>query len=172
MARAREIPGVSGDLAYGEAAARVIAVRSRELIDRSGDVLDLTDIERVHDMRVATRRLRAAVEIFMPCLPTRPARAFLQEVKGLADALGKRRDADVAIELLASFAAAMPHPDRRGVNSIVDELREEQRAANEELAGPLDPTRLRRLELAARELELAARAATVAAGGGPRRGTG
>jgi len=157
MAKPREIPGVSGDLAYGEAAARVIAVRSRELIDHSGDVLDLTDIDRVHDMRVATRRLRAAIEIFMPCLPTRPAKALLKQVKGLADALGERRDADVAIELLTSFAAAMPHPDRRGVNSIVDELRGEQRAANQELAGPLEPARLRRLEAAARELEAAAR---------------
>ena len=35
---------------------------------RSG-VLDVGDIERVHDMRVATRRLRAALEIFGPCFP-------------------------------------------------------------------------------------------------------
>jgi CHAD domain-containing protein len=157
VAKAREIPGLSGDLAYGEAAARVIAVRSRELIDHSAGVLDVADIERVHDMRVATRRLRAALEIFMPCLPAGRGKAVLKEVKGLADALGERRDADVAIDLLTSFAAAMPHPDRRGVGSIVDELRDEQLAANEGLAGPLDPARLRRLEEAASELEAAAR---------------
>jgi CHAD domain-containing protein len=157
MAKAREIPGLSADLAYGEAAARVIAVRCRELVDHSAGVLDLEDIERVHDMRVATRRLRAALEIFMPCLPPKRGKAVLKEVKRLADALGERRDADVAIELLSTVAAAMPDPDRRGIGSIVDELREEQIAANEDLAGPVDPARLRRLEEAVRVLVAAAR---------------
>jgi CHAD domain-containing protein len=166
MAKAREIPGLSGDLAYGEAAARVIAVRWREVIDHSSGVLDITDIERVHDMRVATRRLRAALEIFMPCLPPKRGKAVLKDVKQLADALGVRRDADVAIEVLNSFAAAMPHPDRRGVESLVDDFREEQLGANEGLAEPIDLARLRRLGAAVAELEAAAREA---AGGMSRR---
>ena len=32
-------------------------------------VLDTSDIERVHDMRVATRRLRAVLEVYAPCFP-------------------------------------------------------------------------------------------------------
>jgi CHAD domain-containing protein len=163
MAKAREIPGLSGDLAYGEVAARVIAIRWQEVIDHSAGVLDVTDIERVHDMRVATRRLRAALEIFMPCLPAKRGKAVLKEVKQLADALGQRRDADVAIEVLTSIATAMPHPDRRGVESLVDDFREEQLGANDGLAEPVDPVRLRRLEAAVAELEAAAREAAAGA---------
>jgi len=159
MAKAREIPGLSTDLAYGEVAARVLEVRCRELIDHSANVLDIGDIERVHDMRVASRRLRAAIEVFRPCFPTKHAKAVLTEVKGLADALGERRDADVAIEMLTAFAAAMPNPDRRGIASLIDEFEAEQLVANEGLISPVEPTRLERLEAAIHELAAAAREA-------------
>ena len=78
MAKAREIPGLTTELPYGEVAARVLEVRSEELIDHSENVLDMADIERVHDMRVATRRLRAAIEVFRPCFPKGEARAALR----------------------------------------------------------------------------------------------
>ena len=67
MARPREIPDC--DSPFAEAAARVITIRAEELFEHSRGVLDTADIERVHDMRVATRRLRAAMEIFEPCFP-------------------------------------------------------------------------------------------------------
>ena len=75
-------------------------------------MLDLDDIERVHDMRVATRRLRAAIEVFAPCFPRKRHRAALKQVKALADALGERRDRDVAIEPLEGFAAEMASGER------------------------------------------------------------
>ena len=51
------------------AAARIVRVRAEELFDHAGGVLDTSDIERVHDMRVASRRLRAVLEIFAACFP-------------------------------------------------------------------------------------------------------
>ena len=69
MAKPREITGVSADSSYASAAARVVEVRAQELVDHSRNVLDLEDIEPVHDMRVATRRLRSALEVFRPCFP-------------------------------------------------------------------------------------------------------
>jgi CHAD domain-containing protein len=163
MAKAREIPGLSTDLAYGEVAARVLEVRCRELLDHSENVLDVERIEGVHDMRVASRRLRAALEVFWPCFPAKQAKAVLAEVKDLADALGERRDRDVAIATLGSFADAMPHPDRRGIASLIEEFEAEQLEANDALAGPVDAERLARLEAAVHELAAAAREA----GGGP-----
>ena len=80
---------------------------------RSG-VLDVDDIERVHDMRVATRRLRAALEIFGPCFPRQELKAALRQVKELADALGERRDRDVAIATLEDIRESMARPTGRG----------------------------------------------------------
>ncbi|MBV9213615.1 MAG: CHAD domain-containing protein [Actinobacteria bacterium] len=101
-------------------------------------MLDIEDIERVHDMRVATRRLRAAMEIFAPCFAKKQRRALLNEVKALADALGARRDADVAIVALERVGDAMPAADLPGVEHLVSELRDEQQQANDELAQALD----------------------------------
>lgn len=133
MAKARPIPDLSPEEPMAAAAAKILAVRAQELADHSADVLDLADIERVHDMRVATRRLRAALEVFQECFPRKIHEAALADAKELADALGERRDRDVAIASLESFGEKLPAPDRRGVESLVETLRLEQEEANEAL---------------------------------------
>jgi CHAD domain-containing protein len=135
VAKARPIPDLSEDDPYALAAAKIVAVRSREVADQAAGVLDVSDIERVHDMRVATRRLRAALEVFEPCFPPKRFRAALREVKELADALGARRDRDVTISALDGFAVAMGRADRAGICSLAAQLREEQTEANDAL-GP------------------------------------
>jgi CHAD domain-containing protein len=142
MAKARPIEGLRPDQPYAAAAAKAIAVRSREVADHSRGVLDVGDVEPVHDMRVATRRLRAALEIFAPCFPEKRFDEALSEVKVIADALGERRDADVAIEALERFAAGLAAPDRPGVASLVQEIRSEQARANAALEEYVEPRRL------------------------------
>jgi CHAD domain-containing protein len=134
MAKARDIPGIDAETAYAEAAARVVAVRAEEVVEHATGVLDMGEIERVHDMRVATRRLRAALEVFRPCFPHDEFKAALREVKEIADALGERRDHDVTIATLEDFGASLAAPDRPGIESLVAKLRSEQADANEELA--------------------------------------
>lgn len=160
MAKAREIPGLSEEISYAAAAAKVVEVRAEELSDHAAGVLDVGDIERVHDMRVATRRLRAALEVFEPCFPRKRLKADLGEVRKLADALGERRDRDVAIANLHQLATKMPAPDRAGIDSLADRLREEQRRANEELAAYVSQDRL--VHLLERLNELVAEARDVA----------
>src|SRR5436305_2555926 len=133
MARARPVPGFAESESFREAAVRTIEVRAQEVFDHRPGVLDISDIERVHDMRVATRRLRAAMEIFAPCFPKKQHRALLKEVKALADVLGERRDADVAIAGMETACAALPVADRPGVKHLIAEFRVEQQAANERL---------------------------------------
>src|SRR5205823_1390337 len=53
MAKAREIPGLGPDIALRDAAARTVQVRTAEVFGFAHGALDTTDIERVHDMRVA-----------------------------------------------------------------------------------------------------------------------
>jgi CHAD domain-containing protein len=146
MARARAVGDLECDAPFALAAARVVSVRGAELIEHSSRVLDVEDVERLHDMRVASRRLRAALEIFAPCFPAKPLRATLKEVKAIADALGERRDRDVAIGSLEEFAAQVGSADRIGVAALVETLRAEQRRANEDLAGYVTAARLEALE--------------------------
>ena len=145
MAKPRPIPDLTADVPYAEAAAKIVSVRGDELAEHAQGVLDTGDIERVHDMRVATRRLRAALEIFEPCFPAKPYGQALSEVKRLADALGERRDRDVAIAALHNFNDQMAAPDRRGVASLIEQFRGEQAEANEELAPLVTEENLRAL---------------------------
>ena len=156
MARAQTIPDLAAGDAYSDAAARIVAVRAREVADHAHDVLDVADIERVHDMRVATRRLRAALEIFEPCFPPKELGAALAQVKAIADALGERRDRDVTIAALEGFAAGMPAPDRPGVQTLIERVRAEQAEANESLAPFVGAGRLAALSELLSELVVAA----------------
>lgn len=157
MARAREVPGFDCEGSFGSAAARVVGVRAAEVFEHAEGVLEMEEIERVHDMRVATRRLRAALEVFAPCFPAKRHRRALRRVKALADALGERRDRDVAIEFLAGFAAEAPEGDRAGVEALIERLREEQREANEALAPYVARKRLKKLRRRLDRLVKAAR---------------
>ena len=112
-------------------------VRTGELFDHADGVLDTRDIERVHDMRVASRRLRAVLEIFAPCFPQGEFKGVLRDVKALADALGERRDPDVAIAGLERLRDELGAAERPGLESLIAELRVEQETANERLAEAL-----------------------------------
>jgi len=157
VAKARPIPELSADVSYAEAAASIVTVRSEELADHARGVLDTSDIERVHDMRVATRRLRAALEVFEPCFPRKAHRQALRDVKRLADGLGERRDRDVAIAAMSGFNEQMPAPDRKGVSSLIGRLRDEQAEANVALAPLVEEQSLAALRASLTELVAAAR---------------
>jgi CHAD domain-containing protein len=76
------------------------AVRTAEGGVRSGDV------DAVHDMRVATRRLRSTLRTFRAVLrPWQPLRA---ELKWLAGVLGDVRDGDVLADRLGAAVAGEP----------------------------------------------------------------
>lgn len=123
---------------YAEAAQRVIAARTHELFAHSPHVLDVSDIERVHDMRVASRRLRAALEMFAPCFERKQHRAALREVKRLADALGARRDPDVQLERLERLRAQLAPDEWPGADLLIERARARQAAGNDELCEALE----------------------------------
>ena len=145
MAKAQDVPLAGGD-EFAAAAGRVVAVRAREVFEQSAGVLDTTDIERVHDMRVATRRLRAALEVFRDAFPTDAFKPVLRDVKRLADALGERRDPDVQIEHFSGLRDELPPADRPGVELLLDRLRADQARGNEHLAQALAEMRAGGLE--------------------------
>ena len=144
MAKAQEID-VEPTEPYRHAAARVVRVRAGELFAAAEGVLDTRDIERVHDMRVASRRLRAVLEIFEPCFPRAEFKGVLRDVKQLADALGARRDPDVHIDSLQAFSKALVPANRPGIARLVEELRRRQADGNVVLAAELERTRERGL---------------------------
>ncbi len=134
MAKARPVGELRPEATFAAAAAKVVAIRTAELREHSHGVLDLTNIEPVHDLRVATRRLRVVLEVFAPCFPKKARKRVIADLKRLADALGERRDRDVQIEALNHFAGDLDDSDRAGVLGLIDAVAAERPAANKALA--------------------------------------
>jgi CHAD domain-containing protein len=155
VASARQVD-LDCEAPFAVAAGHVVKVRAREVFEHSEGVLDLGDVERVHDMRVATRRLRAALEIFETCFPHKKHRKALKRVKALADALGERRDLDVEIEALESLADGIVERDREALVGLIEGLRARQLQANDDLAPFVAAKRLKKLRRRLKKLAKAA----------------
>ena len=69
-------------------------------LKESGGVEEAQDIEYIHRMRVASRRLRAALPLFSSCFPEKRYTRWMQELTKITRALGEARDADVQIAFL------------------------------------------------------------------------
>ena len=89
------------------------------------------DPEYIHQARVATRRLRAAMRLFGPLLPSGFAGELLQPLRQLMDKLGQARDLDV---LLADIALPVQRslPKEPRLALLVDAVAQRQRAARQE----------------------------------------
>ena len=69
MAKAWDVPGLRGDARFSDAAGRIILTRWRETMSYRDGTLAGEDIEELHAMRVASRRLRAAMDAFAAAFP-------------------------------------------------------------------------------------------------------
>lgn len=63
------------------------------------------DIEYVHRMRVATRRVRTTLDTFLPFLPGKKVKAWEREIGRVTRQLGRARDLDIQIDYQKKFFA-------------------------------------------------------------------
>lgn len=133
MAKPKQVEGLDCGAGVTESVRLVLLSRFAEIVEYQATALDFTKIEGVHDMRVATRRLRSALKDFAPYLSrARRLERMRGELKKTADALGRVRDQDVALKALDKLADDAPAEARAGVLKLIEErnaLRAEARAA-------------------------------------------
>ncbi len=61
------------------------------------------DIEFIHRMRVASRRIRSCLPLFEECFPSKKYRQWRKEIRNITRALREARDADVQIAFLKTY---------------------------------------------------------------------
>jgi CHAD domain-containing protein len=76
------------------------------------------DIEHIHRMRVASRRLRAALPLFCTCFPEKQYRLWTAEIRKVTRALGSARDADVQIAFLNKYLRKLQEPVSGPLGSV------------------------------------------------------
>jgi len=117
---------IAPDATFIEAAHTSLGQQLHEMMfnldgTRAGD-----DIEALHDMRVASRRLRAALSVFAAAFPPKPFAATEKEVAKTTDALGAVRDGDVQIEFMESVIEDAPESEKVGLRAFAEHLQKER----------------------------------------------
>lgn len=143
-------------------AAAVTAERLDRMLSHIDGVRKGESPEPVHQMRVWSRRSRAALEIFRVCF-TGPAFAEVErEVKAATDALSEARDLDVMIENLLARSERLAASQRAGIESFMARLKDQREARQAAVAHAV--TDLESHHLAQRFRDLTDRSAADKAG--------
>lgn len=122
MAPARPIHDLDCAESFRTAAGKVVWTRFEEMMSFREQALTPGDVQGIKDMRVASRRLRAALEVFADVFPSRRLRPLLREIKQLADTLGEVRDRDVLIERLEADMKGRAPTERMVLTEMIAEL--------------------------------------------------
>ena len=147
MAKAKEITGLDCAADALLWAAEVLRASFGEVLTLRGAALDFSDIEGVHAMRVATRRLRSALRDFTPLMDLRPPKRVRKELKQLADTLGTVRDQDVAIVALEALQKeAEDEPIKEGIRRLLAKRNDSRDAARLDLKKALAAENLNDLQ--------------------------
>jgi CHAD domain-containing protein len=101
---------------------KALQERTRDLLKWRRTVLKRDDIEAVHKMRVASRRLRAVLDAYQPICDPRPFAKAYRQIKKTANILGKARDTDVMIQHLQESHQSPPDEEKRGRDWLIERL--------------------------------------------------
>lgn len=116
----------------------LLARRLAAVLAQLPGVRDDEDPEAVHDMRVATRRLRAALAAAEPFYGKGAFHTNARRVQQLAQALGQVRDADVLLAYLRGRAMVVADDERVGVQGLIDAIAADRAVARDDLDPVLD----------------------------------
>ena len=96
----------------------------------------------VHDLRVASRRLREGLALFAPCLPAKKSAALNKRIKKVTGMLGDLRNTDEASLFFAALTPEETAQSRDEVEELLATLRDERKRAHKKLKkdlASLDP---------------------------------
>jgi inorganic triphosphatase YgiF len=123
-----KLPDLSSDASVEAGLQHVFTNCTGHWLANHAAVVDGSDTEGVHQMRVALRRVRSAVTIFKSALPGDHHDWLQREAKSLINELGSARDWDVFVEeLLQPILEA--RPDDGSLTVLRDAVNEERRQA-------------------------------------------
>ena len=102
----------SGDTMV-QAARKILAFHWERMLEHEEGARLGRDPEELHDMRVATRRLRSALRLFAHHLTGNHVTASVEGLRRLGQLLGEVRDLDVAVLKARRYLQGLP-PERQG----------------------------------------------------------
>jgi CHAD domain-containing protein len=115
------------------AARTLLAERADDFFRRWGKAQKTFDPEDIHDLRVASRRLREGLALFKPCFPAKSLSRSRDQVKKLTNLLGIMRNTDEAIVFLSALTAEELQGADQSVRNLLAELAGERETERKKL---------------------------------------
>ena len=113
--------------------AFILAQRLKALLARDPGTRLGGEPEDLHQMRVATRRLRSVLRVARPLLDPKWTEPLRAELDWLGQLLGPARDLDVQIAYFTEEAATLKSRDRQPLERFIHQLQRERAAAQHKL---------------------------------------
>jgi CHAD domain-containing protein len=124
-----------------EAGRKVLLYHFAEMLSHEDGTRQGIDSEELHDMRVATRRMRAAFDIFSEAFDAKAIRPHLKGLKATGRALGQVRDMDVFIEKAISYQQGLSEEYRMGLDPLLRAWCQERELHRSQMLSHLDSSR-------------------------------
>ena len=140
LPRVPKTPGVTADDPLAEAGRKVLGMHLARMLAAEAGTREGEDIEQLHKMRVATRRMRSMWRVFDGAYRPKVQR-YVRELRMVATALGAVRDLDVLVEGLDTYAAELPEPAVGAMAPLRYELTDQRDTARAALIELLDSRR-------------------------------
>lgn len=135
---ARTKPGIEPQDDLAEAGRKVMGYHFAQMILHEAGTRLGEDIEELHDMRVATRRMRAAFEVFGTAFDPKATKTLLKSLRATGRALGRVRDLDVFMEKAQHYLETVPQEQRAGLNPLLSLWENERQVDRAEMLEYLD----------------------------------
>ena len=120
---------VSPDETLETCARRIIVDYFRKMMSYKEGAKDGTDIEFVHDMRVTSRRLRAAMDNFADCFREKSFKKHYKRIKAITRTMGSVRDLDVLIARFQREVDTLSEVERTDIHRLIEHLQHEREVA-------------------------------------------
>lgn len=138
--------GLASDESYCLFGTEALLKRLQALTQEAEGVRKAEDIECIHRMRVASRRLRSALVLFEGCLPRKKFPDWQKQIRRITRSLGAARDTDVQIDFLAQFLEGLAQveqaqgvpPYHAGVERLLLRLRQHREGSQADVLHALD----------------------------------
>jgi len=118
-----EIDGINKRQSFCNASKIILKERLDHLINKIDDYFKERNVENLHDVRIALRRVRYNMELFIICFDRKIFLRFYNSIENLQDLSGLVRDLDVFKENISSLIAEENVKVSRSVSSKVEKKR-------------------------------------------------
>ncbi len=129
MATEPKIKEIAPDETLEVCARQIIVNYFHEMMSYKDGAKEGTDIEFVHDMRVTSRRLRAAMDNFADCFPKKPFKKHYKRIKAITRTMGAVRDLDVLIARFQNELTNLTAVEQPDIQELIKHLQLKRKEA-------------------------------------------